>query len=417
MRIGKLRVAALLTATACATMMMLAACGEKPAEHTHTLQEVVAVAATCTTAGAEAYYKCTDTTCGKLFSDAEGKTEITAAKVVPAKGHNMTKHEAVTATCTGEGTVEYYTCANEAADVYYADNQGAQKLETISTPKTKHQLVAVPEKKATCAAAGTKAYWNCITCQHKFSDENGEHEIETPEPIPQLKEHSDPVFKFSAETLPKPDEQGGSLDTFCSLCGEKLEPISYKKGFENVAHQPTGTAELNEQGLYYATTYAYFSQAATDQEGGWAYVSKAYIGITVSSVGEYTLSFTDVLPRDGEIRSLNSLWITDGAYGTVEGRSTSLIYNCKPSTKADMKTKLAAFDIEYKDYDESGDTASLKALNSITFNITQDNLDTYGGTEKTLYIKIGIVHWNTQGGSTVVVNDRSVPFLVDFSKE
>ena len=55
-------------------------------EHARNLQKVDAVAATCTTEGHKAYYKCT---CGKLFSDVEAQQETSESEVtVPATGHS-----------------------------------------------------------------------------------------------------------------------------------------------------------------------------------------------------------------------------------------------------------------------------------------------------------------------------------------
>ena len=52
--------------------------------HVHSMESVAAVEATCTEDGNIAYYKCS--VCGKYFSDADGKEEITADSVViPAK--------------------------------------------------------------------------------------------------------------------------------------------------------------------------------------------------------------------------------------------------------------------------------------------------------------------------------------------
>ena len=67
-------------------------CGEKKTEAIaatgHSIQAVAAKAATCTEAGCTAHYKCD--TCSKLFSDAQGATEVTAESVVIAKlNHNL----------------------------------------------------------------------------------------------------------------------------------------------------------------------------------------------------------------------------------------------------------------------------------------------------------------------------------------
>ncbi len=218
-------------------------------------------------------------------------------------------------------------------------------------------------------------------------------------------EHKDGFsFDYTKDNFPKPAAEGGSLTAKCAECGAE-QSVAYAQGFENVAEQASKTSELSKGGgTYYATT----SQQATLQ-GGYSYIAHAYIGFIVSQAGEYKLSFTDILPN-GDLRSLCSLWITDTAYGTQETRSSALIYSGKPSTKVDSETKLAAFDIQYDDYDKSG--KSLKALNSITFNVTQENINTYGGAAKTLYIKIGLVWW--EDGK--VINDRSIPFLINFTQ-
>ena len=55
-------------------------------EHARNLQSVGAVAATCTTEGHKAYYKCS---CDKLFSDAAAQHETTVAEItIPETGHS-----------------------------------------------------------------------------------------------------------------------------------------------------------------------------------------------------------------------------------------------------------------------------------------------------------------------------------------
>lgn len=414
MKIRKLRVAALLTATACATMMMLAACGEKPVEHTHTLQEVAAVAATCTTAGAEAYYKCTDPECGKLFSDDKGETEITAAKVVPAKGHNMTKHEAVTATCTGEGTVEYYTCANEAADVYYADVQGAQKLETISTPKTNHQLVGVPQQDATCAAAGTEAYWNCLTCQHKFSDDKGEHEIDAPIEIPKLKEHGALVLKMTQDEIPDPIENGGSLEQVCSVCGQSAGSISYLGGFKNIAEQASKYAELSQEGTYYATTYSVFTPSsyedAEEGDGTWKYQEKVFVGFKVTDAGTYTLTFADLIVQEGRVRVLTHLAIGSKYVTSAAARNWGISGGTQSSIPA-ASSQLTKCTISYNEW-ESGEK---KQFNSISFTVTDEQLSQSSGA---LCFQVGIAYFVPDVASDELApqQDCVVPLLIELKK-
>ena len=84
----------------------------------HALTETAAVGASCTEDGSIVYYTCAE--CGKLFSDAAGKTEIGPDDtVVPALGHTPGSN-AVTvvreATCTEDGE-RTYLCARCGEDV------------------------------------------------------------------------------------------------------------------------------------------------------------------------------------------------------------------------------------------------------------------------------------------------------------
>ena len=73
-----------------------------------------AKAATCTEDGTKEYWECS--VCGKKFADAEGKTEITDV-TVKATGHDFTKEVVSAATkrsdaTTTERATYWYTCAN-----------------------------------------------------------------------------------------------------------------------------------------------------------------------------------------------------------------------------------------------------------------------------------------------------------------
>ena len=96
----------------------------------HTLTKTEAKEATCTEAGNIEYYTCS--VCGKLFSDAEGKEEIEQADtVVAAKGHTLTKTEAKEATCTEAGNIEYYTCS--VCDKLFSDAEGKTEITQEQT--------------------------------------------------------------------------------------------------------------------------------------------------------------------------------------------------------------------------------------------------------------------------------------------
>ena len=156
----------------------------------HTLTAVEAVPATCETAGTSAHWKCD--VCGKLFSDAEGKTETTLEKLaIPATGHaygapvwkwnddftvsatftcgNDASHvETVNAAVTNEVTTEA-TCKADGVRTYTAkvtfDGKEYTDTKTEVIPATSHDTELVGAKDATCTEDGYTGDEVCKVCQ------------------------------------------------------------------------------------------------------------------------------------------------------------------------------------------------------------------------------------------------------------
>ena len=166
----------------------------------HTLTAVAEVPATCETAGTSAHWKCS--VCGKLFSDAEGKTETTLEKLtIPATGHaygapvwkwnddftasatftcgNDASHvEKVDATVTSEvteGSCEVGGTRTYTAKVTFEGKEYTD-TKTEPVPAKGHTLTAVAEVPATCETAGVRAHWKCEVCGKLFSDAEGKTE-------------------------------------------------------------------------------------------------------------------------------------------------------------------------------------------------------------------------------------------------
>ena len=166
----------------------------------HTLTAVAKVPATCETAGTSAHWKCE--VCGKLFSDAEGKTETTLEKLtIPATGHaygapvwkwnddftasatftcgNDDSHvEKVDATVTSEvteGSCEVGGTRTYTAEVTFEGKEYTD-TKTEPVPAKGHTLTAVAEVPATCETAGVRAHWKCEVCGKLFSDAEGKTE-------------------------------------------------------------------------------------------------------------------------------------------------------------------------------------------------------------------------------------------------
>ena len=148
----------------------------------HKLTKTAAKAATCTEAGNSEYYTCA--TCGKFFSDKDGKNEIAKDSwVIDALGHKMTKTEAVTPTCAAGGNNEYWTCS-VCHKVFKADKTtettvAAEKLAKDPANHTggKELRGAVA---ASCMTAGREADTYCKGCGVRLSvgkliDPTGNH--------------------------------------------------------------------------------------------------------------------------------------------------------------------------------------------------------------------------------------------------
>ena len=140
----------------------------------HKLTHHEVKAATCTETGMKEYWSCD--VCGKLFSDAEGTSETTEADlVIAALGHTMTHHEAKAATCTEDGTKEYWECS--VCGKKFADAEGKTEITDVTIPASGHKLTHHEAVKATCTEDGTKEYWECSVCGKKFVDVEGKTEI------------------------------------------------------------------------------------------------------------------------------------------------------------------------------------------------------------------------------------------------
>lgn len=185
--------------------------------HKHTLRFVEEVPATCEAEGKRAYYICED--CQRIFEDEAATKEINAESLgIPALGHDwgewkVTKPateeevgeetrvcnndpahtekreiaklehthslklvEEVPATCTAEGTEEYYVC--EKCGKLYSDRDGTNEITKPAViSKEDHDLSFVDEVAATTTKTGVKAHYKCDNCGRIFEDEDGKTEI------------------------------------------------------------------------------------------------------------------------------------------------------------------------------------------------------------------------------------------------
>ena len=218
----------------------------------HKLTKTEAKEATCTEAGNIEYYTCS--ACGKTFSDAEGKTEVTEVGI-PAAGHKMTKTEAVDATCTEAGNIEYYTCS--ACGKTFSDAEGKTEVTEVGIPAAGHKLTKTEAKEATCAEAGNIEYYTCSACGKMFSDAEGKTEV-TEVTIP-VKAHTEP---YTAEVTQAPTASAaGSAELKCPVCGKTMQTITLpaltEANVENGTYDYTVSYRFSGRGYYRDGLYTY----------------------------------------------------------------------------------------------------------------------------------------------------------------
>ena len=190
----------------------------------HTLTATAAKAATCTEDGNDAYWTCEG--CGKYFSDAAGKNEITENSwLLPAAGHALTAMAAKTPTCTGDGSSAYWTCGK--CGKYFSDAAGEKEIAADSwiLPAAGHDLTATAAKAATCTEDGSSAYWTCGKCGKYFSDAAGKNEIAADSWILPATGHE---LTAVAAKEPTCTEDGSRACWTCGKCHRSFSDIAGK---------------------------------------------------------------------------------------------------------------------------------------------------------------------------------------------
>ena len=205
----------------------------------HSLEKIEAKDATCTEAGNTEYWTCSE--CKKLFSDADGKTETTAEDtVVAAKSHSLEKTEAKDATCTEAGNTEYWTCS--VCKKLFGDDQGTTETtaaDTVVAAKG-HSLEKTEAVDATCTEAGNIEYLTCSKCNKLYKDSEGTQEITEADTVVAAKGHN--WTEWTVVTKATEEKEG--LETRTCLNDE-----SHKE--ERTIPKLQGTWKKNSKGWWY----------------------------------------------------------------------------------------------------------------------------------------------------------------------
>ena len=246
----------------------------------HSLTKTEEVSATCTTDGTEAYWTCE--TCGKLFSDEEGTTEISEPVTIGA-GHTYDEGTVTTeATCTEEGVMTY-TCTVCGETTTEAIEATGHSYESVLT-------------EATCTEGGYTTY-TCSVCGDSYTDDETE-----------ALGHSE-AEAVEENEVEATCTENGSYDSvvYCSVCGEELsrETVTVKATGHN--YDDGVVTEKANEGTEGTLTYTCSNCGDTQTE------SFIY---TIEEGAEQTIS-----------RGNDLIVISNGTYGNAYKKFTGLVVN------------------------------------------------------------------------------------------
>ena len=189
--------------------------------------------ATCTETGVKTYT-------AKATLDGKQYT-TTKEEALAVLGHDLTHHDAVTATCEENGNVEYWSCSRCSKN--FADEDGSEELENVVIPATGHtygeptwtwegytgakatfactndgcthtedvtaEITSAVTKEATCTETGVKTYTATVTFDGETYTATKTETIEA---------HGHTVVKVDAKA-PTCTEAGNGAYYTCEECG------------------------------------------------------------------------------------------------------------------------------------------------------------------------------------------------------
>ena len=164
--------------------------------HDYKTVEGTAVASTCETDGKEA-----DKKCSRCDSTITGKT-------IEALGHDWGAWTVIKEATEEEEGLERRICGRDDSHI---EERAIPKLNHV------HELVETEALAATCTEAGNIEYWTCSKCGRFYSDENAENEISEAETKIKALGHKEVVLEAKVATC---TEKGLTEGKKCSVCGE-----------------------------------------------------------------------------------------------------------------------------------------------------------------------------------------------------
>lgn len=194
----------------------------------HSMTKVDAVPASCEADGNIEYYECGN--CSKLFSDADGKNEITAADtVITATGHHYLtswtfdsdSHWHKCAVCGSADTIVPHVSSGEATETTaetctICGYEIAPMLGHIHA----NNLMPVYAVKPTCTKDGNIGYYVC-SCGKMFADSNAATALTEADIVIPAAGHGATEIRNRVE--PTETANGYTGDEYCTVCNELVK--------------------------------------------------------------------------------------------------------------------------------------------------------------------------------------------------
>ena len=187
----------------------------------HDFELVERKAATCVEEGYARHFKCKS--CGKLFKDWPGKEEITLESIrIEKEKHRLVRVYAENADCVSDGCKEHYKCLVCGALFLDKDASEEAVAEDLVVGALGHTLWRVEAVEATCTDAGSIEYFYCDACGKKFRDASGT------EPVGKVKVKALGHQYVRRTVKATPKSKGGVTDV-CKRCGREVKIKTYYK--------------------------------------------------------------------------------------------------------------------------------------------------------------------------------------------
>lgn len=161
--------------------------------------------------------------------------DIGAAEYAGSCLHLSVEHvEATEATCEEDGNVEYYKCSTCGAVLVTSDDGSYIEVdpEDVVIPAG-HVLTHVEAREATCTGDGSIEYWNCSNCGKRFTDAKGEQQIDPADTV---------LPKLSHEYSEKWEYNETGHWHKCTACGAVSGKTEHTYGAWQVTKEATADA-------------------------------------------------------------------------------------------------------------------------------------------------------------------------------